>query len=131
MKFNIYDLGRGRTAWISTAHFDVWYWVFCDALALSTFLSFYSFCFQIRVVNAFQDPAGVPAQLPYKGRPSFASLLSVAAKAAAAEQAAKAQEASKSETFKVEIRDEPIAEAKAENNSKANTPTADQAETCA
>lgn len=86
---------------------------------------------QIRVVNAFQDPAATPAQLPYKGRPSFASLLSVAAKAAAAEQAAKAQEAAKSDTVKVEIRDEPIAEAKAENNSKANTPTSDKAQTWA
>ena len=29
--------------------------------------------FQIRVVNAFQEPQA-PSQLPYKGRPSFASI---------------------------------------------------------
>jgi hypothetical protein len=36
--------------------------------------------FQIRVVNAFQEPSATPAQLPYKGRPSFASLVSMAAR---------------------------------------------------
>lgn len=39
---------------------------------------------QIRVVNAFQEPSSTPAQLPYKGRPSFASIVSMAARAAAA-----------------------------------------------
>lgn len=38
------------------------------------------FCFQIRVVNAFQEPAATPAQMPFRGRTSLASLASVAAK---------------------------------------------------
>jgi Ca2+ transporting ATPase len=45
---------------------------------------------QIRVVNAFQEPSATPAQLPYKGRPSFASVVSMAARAAAANAAAAA-----------------------------------------
>ncbi len=40
----------------------------------------FSFCFQIRVVNAFQEPAATPAQMPFRGRTSLASLASVAAK---------------------------------------------------
>ena len=40
----------------------------------------FSFCFQIRVVNAFQEPAATPAQMPFRGRTSVASLASVAAK---------------------------------------------------
>ena len=38
---------------------------------------------QIRVVNAFQEPSATPAQLPYKGRPSFASIVTMTARAAA------------------------------------------------
>ena len=45
--------------------------------------------FQIRVVNAFQEPQA-PNQLPFKGRPSFASLVSVAAATAAAASSAAA-----------------------------------------
>jgi len=38
---------------------------------------------QIRVVNAFQEPSSTPAQLPYKGRPSFASIVTMTARTAA------------------------------------------------
>jgi len=38
---------------------------------------------QIRVVNAFQEPSTTPAQLPYKGRPSFASIVTMTARTAA------------------------------------------------
>ena len=40
----------------------------------------FSFCFQIRVVNAFQEPSAAPAAMPFRGRTSLASLVSVAAK---------------------------------------------------
>jgi len=36
------------------------------------------------VVNAFQEPSATPAQLPYKGRPSFASIVTMTARTAAA-----------------------------------------------
>lgn len=57
---------------------------------LSTDCVFTLFCFQIRVVNAFHtgglDPATPNASLPYRGRPSLATLVNLAAaKAAAAE----------------------------------------------
>ena len=38
---------------------------------------------QIRVVNAFQEPSSTPAQLPYKGRPSFAAIVTMTARTAA------------------------------------------------
>jgi len=34
-------------------------------------------------VNAFQEPSSTPAQLPYKGRPSFASIVTMTARTAA------------------------------------------------
>jgi len=34
-------------------------------------------------VNAFQEPSTTPAQLPYKGRPSFASIVTMTARTAA------------------------------------------------
>jgi len=43
---------------------------------------------QIRVVNAFQEPSATPAQLPYKGRPSFASIVTMTARTAAVAAAA-------------------------------------------
>ena len=43
-------------------------------------------CLQIRVVNAFQDPAAAPMSYT-KGRASFASLVSIAARAEAARAA--------------------------------------------
>lgn len=44
---------------------------------------------QIRVVNAFQDPAAMPpSQMPFRGRQSFASLASVASKLAEQSRAA-------------------------------------------
>ena len=35
------------------------------------------------MVNAFQEPSSTPAQLPYKGRPSFASIVTMTARTAA------------------------------------------------
>ncbi|KAK2168294.1 hypothetical protein LSH36_18g04024 [Paralvinella palmiformis] len=70
-----------------------------------------SFCFQIRVVNAFQEPTPTPSQLPYPGgRPSFASLISAAAKAAAAQEARAAQENEKETN--AEVRLEPKSKSK-------------------
>ena len=66
-----------------------------------TFVFFFSF--QIRVVNAFQDPAANPAQMPFRGRMSLASLASV--------------QGIKSEASKPEP---PIAEAKGESPSGGN-----------
>lgn len=34
-------------------------------------------------MNAFQEPSATPAQLPYKGRPSFASIVTMTARTAA------------------------------------------------
>lgn len=77
------------------------------------------FSLQIRVVNAFQEPASTPAQLPYKGRPSFASLVSVAAKAAAAESAAASASAPN-----------PAAASKADNNKAPKVVPGKTGETC-
>lgn len=39
--------------------------------------------FQIRVANVFQEPAPVATKLPYRGKPSFASMVAMATRAAA------------------------------------------------
>ena len=99
-----------------------WYDLFSQIWPL-----FYSFCFQIRVVNAFQEPAA-PAQMPLKGRASLASMLSVAAARQAAADKAAAEQA-KRDSVKVEIKDDTIAESKAENDSTQSKGT--KAETIA
>ena len=55
-------------------------------LLLLTMMTMMSVCVtrQIRVVNAFQEPSSTPAQLPYKGRPSFANIVTMTARTAAA-----------------------------------------------
>ena len=49
----------------------------CPHILMCIFL----FClFQIRVVNAFQEPGATPAQMPFRARSSLASLASSAAR---------------------------------------------------
>ena len=38
---------------------------------------------QIRVANVFQEPGPVTTKLPYRGKPSFASMVAMAARASA------------------------------------------------
>lgn len=65
-------------------------------------LIWFSFCFQIRVVNAFQEPAATPAQMPFRGRTSLASLSSVAAKLESSKSEPKVGAELKSAETKVE-----------------------------
>ncbi len=73
-----------------------------QSVLLTEVYLFRSFCFQIRVVNAFQEPANAPSNLPHIARPSFASLIA----AATAAEAAKAAEAARAEAAKAGSRDE-------------------------
>ena len=84
----------------------------CTTVMSQRFSCVFSFdLFQIRVVNAFQEPGATPAQMPFRGRTSLASLASVAK-----------LESSKSIDVKEPIC-EPTDEAPAIGNTTAQSPT--------